>query len=133
MSDPFTDRLFEDEESQHSRERRAARKEELEKKRAREEKAKALAKKRSALAKKYVLIALAVLLVILALFGRLLWQIKNLAQEKEALQDVIDGKNQQIEDLQSEYDRVTSLEYIEQEARSQLRMIYPDEVLYVVD
>jgi len=133
MSDILTEKIFEEEESQQQKERKAARKEELEKKRAKEAKARALAEKRGKLAKKYVLIGLGVLIVMLILFGRLILQIRTLAKEKAEKEAAINALNNQIEELESTLDRVTSPEYIEEEARSQLRMIYPDEVLYVVD
>lgn len=132
MSD-FTDKIFEDEMSQHQKDRNAARKEALEKKREEVKKREESRAKRAVVAKKTIIIAAIGLVVMLALFGRLVWQISQLSKQRDEALKNLNDLNEKIEQLESTLDRVTSLDYIEEQARSQLRMIYPGEKLYIVD
>ncbi len=56
----------------------------------------------------------------------------KLQREKAEAQARLDELKIKIELLQNELERVTSDEYIEQQARTHLKMIYPGETLYIV-
>ena len=80
------------------------------------------------------MLALAVVLVIIAaaLVGRSIYRIIELQKEKARAQAELEELKQKIELLESELKRVSSDEYIEQQARTQLKMIFPGETLYIV-
>ncbi len=130
--DIVTDSILSADQSAIQRERREKRKELLEKKREAEVRAAAAAEKRSAVLKKGLLAAAILLVVMLLLFGRQVLQIRELTAAKQQAQENLDALQGKITELESTLERVTSPEYIESEARSQLRMVYPNEVLYVV-
>ena len=113
--------------------RREKRREALEKKRENERKAAEAAARRSKLLKKYAVVAAIVLLVMLALFGKLVVQIRDLNRAKNEAQEKLEVLQRQIEELEATLENVQSPEYIESQARSQLHMIYPNEVLYIIE
>jgi len=82
--------------------------------------------------RKVFAIAFGILIVIGVLFGRNVYQIVQLTKEKQAQEQKLEELEDDINRLNEELTRVTSDEYIEQQAREQLRMIYPGETLYVV-
>ena len=129
----YTDKVFDDDKSQHQKERQqkrdAIKQKKLEEEQRRNESRERLGK----VAKKTLIFALIGLVILLALFGRLIWQIRELSKQREESLENLNKLNEKIEELEGTLDRVTSLDYIEEQARSQLRMIYPGEVLYVVD
>ena len=84
-------------------------------------------------AKKVIWIALVVFVLVAVLFGNLIYQIIQLSKQRDAALENLEQLNEKVDELQSTLDRVTSLDYIEQQARYQLRMIYPGEKLYVVE
>ncbi len=94
----------------------------------RAEQAAARAKQR----RRLFLVLLAVLVVAGVLVGSSLVRIIALQKEKAEAQARLDELKQRIELLESELTRVTSDEYIEQQARTHLKMIYPGETLYIV-
>ena len=94
----------------------------------RAEQAAARAKQR----RRLFLVLLAVLVVAGVLVGSSLVRIIALQKEKAEAQARLDELRQRIELLESELTRVTSDEYIEQQARTHLKMIYPGETLYIV-
>ena len=129
--DYFSQDILDDALSEKQKERRLKRAELKKKKEIEAEKQQAAAENRKKRARFFALV-LAGLLIVLALFGKSFVQIYNLRQEKQLAQEKLDGINRNIEKLQEELSRVTSPEYIEQQARNRLRMIYPGEVLYVI-
>ena len=66
------------------------------------------------------------------LVGRSIVDIIRLRREKAEAEARLEALKVRIELLESELQRVTSDEYIEQQARSQVRMIFPGETLYIV-
>ena len=76
----------------------------------------------------------AVVVVIAAgfLVGRTIVDIIRLKKEKSEAEARLEELRIKIELLESELTRVTSDEYIEQQARSHLKMIFPGETLYIV-
>ena len=131
--DILTERMLADNTTEEQRLRREKRKEELEKKRENEKKAAEAAARRSKALKKYVVIVVAVFVVMLALFGKLVIQIRDLKEAKDQAQKNLDALQQQIDELEATLENVSSPEYIESQARSQLHMIYPNEVMYIVE
>jgi cell division protein DivIC len=55
----------------------------------------------------------------------------TLQEQKDNVQKQLDALTKQKDQLEIELREVQSEEYVEQEARSELRMIYPGEVLFV--
>ena len=64
--------------------------------------------------------------------GGTIIRIERLKRDKAAAEERLAELKQRIELLESELDRVSSDEYIEQQARTQLKMIFPGETLYIV-
>lgn len=82
--------------------------------------------------KKFLFITFAALLIIVAVFGNKVYTIYRLSQEKAAAEKKLAEINYDIGKLQEELTRIKNPEYIEHQARNQLRMIYPGEVLYII-
>ncbi len=82
--------------------------------------------------RKIFLAGLVVLMLLFVFFGKSVLQIIKLSKERDAAEARLEELQYKIDQLNDELTRVTSPEYIEQQARSQLRMIYPGELLYVV-
>lgn len=132
MSDKiFDDDILDERVSSHQLERSERRAKLREKKFKSEAKAK-VAEENKQSRKKFLLIAAIVLLVLVALFGKNTYQIIQLSNEKKAQEEKLEKLEESIERLNEELERVTSDEYIEQQAREQLKMIYPGETLYVI-
>lgn len=132
MSDKlFDDGILEERVSSHQLERSERRAKLREKKLRNEEKAK-VAEENKKSRRKVLLIAALVLVVLVALFGRNTYQIIQLSKEKKMQEQKLEELEESINRLNEELNRVTSDEYIEQQAREQLKMIYPGETLYVV-
>lgn len=129
--DYFSQDILDDALSEKQKERREKRAELKKKKEIEAEKQQAASENRKKRGKFFALV-LAGLLIVMALFGRNFIQIYNLRREKAQAQEKLALINQNIEKLQDELSRVTSPEYIEQQARNRLRMIYPGEILYVI-
>jgi len=126
------DKVFESEKSQHQIERQAERSEKLRRKREAEEKAKKAAEKRSKAAKKFIAIALAALLILGFLFGGMVVKIIKLRKELAEIQLQYDVTEEKIAELSSELDRVSSVEYIIEQARYKLGMIKEGELRYII-
>ena len=132
MSDKlFDDDILDERVSAHQLERSERRAKLREKKLRSEEKAK-VAEENKQSRKKFLLIAAVVLAVLVALFGKNTYQIIQLSNEKKAQEEKLEKLEESIDRLNEELKRVTSDEYIEQQAREQLKMIYPGETLYVI-
>jgi len=127
----FKDDILDDAISTHQQERQEKRAKLREKKVREEEKAKVSAANRKS-RRKFIFIAVAVCIFLAGLFGRNTYQIIQLSKEKKAQEQKLLELEESINRLNEELTRVTSDEYIEQQAREQLRMIYPGETLYVV-
>ena len=131
--DIVTEKILNRSDSAEREKIRAQRQEKLREKREKEQREAELAAKRGKLLRKYVVIALVFFLVMLTLFGGLIIRIVDLKRAKDEAQANLDALQSQIEELQTTLDNVTSPEYIESQARSLLRMIYPNEVMYIVE
>ena len=127
------DSLYSNEPTQKQQERRQRTQERLAEKREQQRLAEEAAKQRDAVFKKYLKIVVIVLIVVLLLFGRLVLQISNLKEQKRQAEEKLGEANSKIEELQKTLENVTAPEYIEHMARSLLRMIYPEEVLYIIE
>jgi cell division protein FtsL len=112
-------------ERKERRESLRVKKEEQERKQA---EAAAKAKKR----RKIMLVAIAVVLVAGFIFGRAVYRISELKKEKAQAEAKLEDLQEKLDQLEDELTRVTSDEYIEQQARTHLRMIYPGETVYIV-
>ena len=77
-------------------------------------------------------VSILVLIVALAFVGRSVYRIIELRREKANAQAQLEELEEKLERMESELTRVTSDEYIEQQARMHLRMIFPGETLYIV-
>lgn len=130
--DYFGDDILRDAISTQQQERNEKRQKLREKRLRDAEKAKVAAENRRTRGK--VLLVIAVVGAVLVLmFGRSVYQITQLQKEKDAQAAKLAELQYNIDRLNEELTRVTSDEYIEQQARKQLRMIYPGELLYIVN
>ena len=130
--DYFGDDILRDAISTQQQERNEKRQKLREKRLRDAEKAKVAAENRRTRGK--VFLAMIVVGVVLVfMFGRSVYQIAQLQKEKEAQAAKLAELQYNIDRLNEELTRVTSDEYIEQQARKQLRMIYPGELLYIVN
>ena len=91
-----------------------------------------LQKKKAKKRRKIMFIAIAVLLVAGFVFGRAVYRISELKKEKAQAEAKLEALQEKLDQLEDELTRVTSDEYIEQQARTHLRMIYPGETVYIV-
>ena len=89
-------------------------------------------KKQSARAarRRGLLVLLAVVILLLAAFS--VHNILELWEEKKLAQEQLAALEEERDRLKDELDQVASPEYVEQKAREDLHMIYPDEYLYIV-
>lgn len=131
--DIFTENILSDSNSPERERIRAERQEKLRRKREKEEAASAAAKERGRRLRRMMVAVFIGCLVIIMLFGSLIVQIVGLQKAKAEAQANLDALQQQIDELETTLNYVTTPEYIEEQARSQLRMIYPNEVLYIVE
>lgn len=129
--DYFKEDILENAISTRQRER-SERREDLRLKREQQMKRAEQAAARAKQRRRLFLVLLAVLVVAGVLVGSSLVRIIALQKEKAEAQARLDELKQRIELLESELTRVTSDEYIEQQARTHLKMIYPGETLYIV-
>lgn len=82
--------------------------------------------------KKFLFVVIAALLIIVTAFGNKVYRIYQLSKEKEAAEAKLASINYNIGKLEEELTRIKNPEYIEHQARNQLRMIYPGEILYII-
>lgn len=81
--------------------------------------------------KRRTMIYAAIILAIVAVIGISVYNIITLKQEqKEILKQQQELKDQKAE-LQEELDQLTNSQYIEEQARTQLRLVLPGEKIYV--
>ena len=129
--DYFKEDILENAISTRQRERRE-RREDLRVKKEQQIKRSEQAAARAKQRRRLFLVLLVVLIGAGVLVGSSLVRIIALKKEKAAAEAKLDELRQKIELLESELTRVTSDEYIEQQARTHLKMIYPGETLYIV-
>ena len=129
--DYFKEDILENAISSRQRERRE-RREELRQKKEQQIKRSERAAARARYRRRLFLVLLAVLVGAGVLVGSSIVRIIALRKEKAEAQAKLDELKHKIELLESELKRVTSDEYIEQQARSQLKMIFPGETLDIV-
>lgn len=73
-----------------------------------------------------------VFIIIAVIIGMSIFNVVSLKLEEDRALKELEALKREKQSLESELSTVDSKEYIEQQARSQLRMIYPDETLYVL-
>ena len=111
-------------------ERRKKRREKLEKKAPVEKNS--ASKRRMAKRRRYALFMTALILFVVAIVAQAGIKLWSLSREKQATQAELDSLLDKEAALQNELTQLESEEYIEREARAELHMIFPGEVLYVV-
>ena len=129
--DYFKEDILENAISNRQRER-SERREDLRKKRELQEKRNAEAAARAKRRRRVLAIAALLVIIAAALVGRSIYRIIELQREKARAEAELAELQEKIERLNSELKRVSSDEYIEQQARTQLKMIFPGETLYIV-
>ncbi len=129
--DYFKEDILENAISTRQRERRERREAQIRRKEQQEKRsaeAAARARRRSRL-----FFAAVIVVVIAAVFvGRTIIDLLRLQREKQEAEVRLEELQIKIELLESELEKVTSDEYIEQQARTHLKMIRPGETLYIV-
>ncbi len=88
-------------------------------------------KRRLAFHRLVVLVSVLAIFAIAAIIGDTASQVFDLMAQKEEAQARLDAVTKNRDQLQDELNNVNTNEYVEQNARSELRMIYPGEVLYI--
>jgi cell division protein FtsL len=112
------------------KERREKRKEKLDKKKPVEKDA--LSRRKAAKRRRFMILCTAGVLFVAAVVvsaGINLW---NLHLEQQETQAELDALMQKQAELKNELSQLDNEEYIEQEARSELHMIFPGEIMYVI-
>ncbi len=74
-----------------------------------------------------------IVVALIAVLGVSVKNIFDLRAEQKELQEKNKSLQQEAEALQEELENVNDLDYIEEQARIQLRMIKPGEILYILD
>lgn len=112
------------------KERRKKRKEKLEKKKPVEKDA--LSRRKAAKRRRFMILCIAGILFVAALVVSAGVKVWNLQKEKQETQAELDALTQKQAELKNELSQLDNEEYIEQEARSELHMIFPGEIMYVI-
>ena len=136
--DPLRDHILNNESQPDSKqlERRKKREPRILKHEEKVEKQKARAEsrpKRAQKTRRILGVVTVLMLVIIGLLGKTVYQIWALQKEKKEAQQKLNDLEWTIGQMEEELTRVTSDEYIEQQARTKLRMILPGEKLYIVE
>ena len=79
------------------------------------------------------LILTVIVVILIAVVGMSIKNVFDLRAEQKSLQEENQNLLQQQEAVEAELENVNDLEYIEEQARIQLRMIKPGEILFVLD
>ena len=111
---------------------RKERRESLRTKKEEQEKKQAAAVIKAKNRRKWMLVAIVIVIVAGVVFGRAVYRISELKKEKAQAEARLEELQDKLAQLEDELTRVTSDEYIEQQARTHLRMIYPGETVYIV-
>ena len=129
------DLRFLDDESLSSRDIRLAQEERKKRRQAETEKNEASKARRKAAARKrrivigvLVLVGVAIILTV----GRSFVQLLELEKEKHETEERLAQLQRQQGSLQEELQQVNTDEYVEQQARSELKMVKPGEILYLM-
>ena len=129
--DLFKEDILENAITQRQKER-SERRESLRIKKEEQEKKAAAAAERAKKRRKLMLIVIGVVIVAGLVFGRAVYRIVELKKEKAEAEARLEELQERLAQLESELTRVTTDEYIEQQARTHLRMIYPGETVYII-
>ena len=129
--DYFKEDILENAISTRQRERRQRREAQIRRKE-QQEKRSAEAAVRARRRRRLFFAAVIVVVIAAILVGRTIIDIFRLQREKAEAESKLEELKVKIELLENELERVTSDEYIEQQARTHLKMIYPGETLYIV-
>ena len=129
--DYFKEDILENAISQRQRERKERRELQRHKKAVQTEKARIAAEKAKR-RRRIFLAALAALVIAAVFVGRSLYKINELQKEKREAEARLQEIQEKIERMEDELTRITSDEYVEQQARSHLKMIFPGETLYII-
>ena len=129
--DYFKEDILENAISTRQRERRERREAQIRRKE-QQEKRSAEAAVRARRRRRLFFAAVIVVVIAAVLVGRTIIDIFRLQREKAEAEAKLEELKVKIELLENELTRVTSDEYIEQQARTHLKMIYPGETLYIV-
>ncbi len=129
--DYFKEDILQNAISNRQRERREAR-EALRAKKEQQEKKSAEAALRAKRRRRMLALTILVLIVVAVIFGQSVFRIIELKRQKEAAQKQLDKLRERVEQLEGELARVQTDEYIEQQARTHLRMIFPGETVYIL-
>jgi len=129
--DYFKEDILENAISQRQKERKERRELQRHKKIQQDQKAQIAAQK-AKVRRRWFFIALIALLIAVIFVGRSLFRIFELRREKAEAEARLAEIQEKIERMESELTRITSDDYIEQQARSHLKMIFPGETLYIV-
>ena len=73
-----------------------------------------------------------IFLIIVVIIGLSVYHLISLKMEEARAQTELEALEHQKRDLEEELSHIGSQEYIEQQARQELRMILPGEILYVL-
>ncbi|MBO4861490.1 MAG: septum formation initiator family protein [Firmicutes bacterium] len=129
--DYFKEDILQNAISNRQRERREAREAQRAKKEQQERKS-AEAALRAKRRRRMLAITVLVLIVVAVIFGQSVLRIMELRRQKAAAQRQLDILRERLEQLEDELARVQTDEYIEQQARTHLRMIFPGETVYIL-
>ena len=129
--DYFKEDILENAISTRQRERRERREAQIRRKE-QQEKRSAEAAVRARRRRRLFFAAVIVVVIAAVLVGRTIIDIFRLQREKAEAEAKLEELKVKIELLENELTRVTSDEYIEQQARTHLKMIRPGETLYIV-
>ena len=129
--DYFKEDILENAISQRQRERKERREIQRNKKAVQDQKA-AIAAQKAKRRRRILLVAILALIVAAIFVGRSVYRIIELRREKAEAEARLVEIQEKIERMENELTRITSDEYIEQQARSHLKMIFPGETLYIV-
>ena len=88
-------------------------------------------RKKKKLFKKRHWILVAIGIYLIAFFSIQAYQIYDLKQQQTELKVKIENLEIEKEELEVKYSNINNLEYIEEMARENLRMVKPNEILYV--
>ena len=129
--DPFKQDILDDALTARQLERKKKR-EPVKERKAQKEARQKIAEENRTKRNRFAALVFAALFVLAIIFGKDIKQIIDLTKQKNAAQAQLDSINSRIAQLEDELSRIKSPEYIEQQARNQLRMIFPGEILYVI-
>ena len=129
--DLFQEAILENAISRKQKERKE-RREALHAKKAHAEQKAAVAAQKAKKRRRILLASILALIVAAVFVGRSVYRIWELKREKAQAEAHLAELQEKLERMENELTRITSDEYIEQQARTHLKMIFPGETLYIV-